>query len=200
MTLCAMLGAVLIVSGCRGSSSQDPPIRVNPNMVQQERYDSQEPNDWFADRRAMRPEVAGTVAATQLAEDDHLHRGLKNGKPAVELPPGLRVERKLLARGQERFNIYCAPCHDRAGTGDGIVVRRGLVPPTSYSDPRLRAMPVGQIFQVMSRGVRNMPAYAAQIPVLDRWAIAAHVRALQLSRAATLKDIPADVRDQRGWR
>lgn len=187
-------------AGCRGQSSQDPPIRVNPNMFQQERYDPQEPNPWFSDRRAMRPEVPGTVAMGELAEDDHLHRGEVGGQPAQQLPPEVRLDRRLLERGRQRYNIFCSACHDRAGTGDGMVVRRGMVPPPSFSDPRLRAMPVGQIFQVISRGVRNMPSYAAQIPVPDRWAIVSYVRALQIARGARLEDVPPDVRDQKGWK
>lgn len=194
-----LLCVLPLLAGCRGQSSEDPPIRMNPTMVHQERYNPQSANPFFGDRRAMRPEVPGTVAVGQLAEDDHLHRGLSGGAPATQLPGELRLERGLLERGQARFNIFCAPCHDRAGTGDGIVVRRGMVPPPSYGDPRLRAMPLGQIFKVIGEGVRNMPPYAVQIPAADRWAIAAYVRALQVSRGAALKDVPADVRDQKGW-
>jgi mono/diheme cytochrome c family protein len=192
-----ILVVLTFVAGCRGNVSSEAPIRVNPNMFQQERYDPQEPNPLFEDGRAMRPEVPGTVAVGQLNEDDHLHRGLKDGKPAVELP--VPLDRKLLERGRERFNIYCAMCHDRAGTGDGIVVRKGMLPPPSYADPRLRAMPVGQLFQIITRGVRNMPSYAAQIPALDRWAIVAYVRALQVARGAKLPDVPPDVRSLKGW-
>jgi mono/diheme cytochrome c family protein len=186
-----------LVAGCRGNVSSEAPIRVNPNMFQQERFDTQEPNPWFEDGRAMRPEVPGTVAVGQLNEDDHLYRGVKDGKPALELP--MRLDRKLLERGRDRFNIYCAMCHDRAGTGDGIVVRKGMLPPPSFADPRLRALPVGQLFQIVSRGVRNMPSYAAQIPVQDRWAIVGYVRALQVARGAKLPDVPPDVRDWKGW-
>ncbi len=200
LSLLPLLLLAGLTAGCRGQSSQEPPLRVNSNMFQQERHDPQEPNPWFSDRRAMRPEVPGTVAMGELAEDDHIHRGEVGGRPALQLPPVVRVDRRLLERGRQRYDIFCSPCHDRAGTGDGMVVRRGMVPPPRFSDPRLRAMPVGQIYQVISRGVRNMPSYAAQIPVRDRWAIVSYVRALQIARGARLEDVPADVRDQKGWK
>jgi len=166
-------------------------------MDHQERYEAQAENTFFADHRAQRPEVPGTVAMGSLGEDDLLQRGLEGGAPAQRLP--MPLDRKLLLRGQERFGVFCAPCHDQAGTGDGIVIRRGMVPPPALSDPRLRAMAVGDIFRVLSKGVRNMPSYAAQIPVEDRWAIVAYVRALQVARGGALKDVPPDVVDQKGW-
>jgi mono/diheme cytochrome c family protein len=100
----------------------------------------------------------------------------------------------LLARGQERFNVFCAPCHDRTGSGNGMVVQRGFRAPPSYHDDRLRNAPVGYYFDVMTNGFGAMQDYAAQVPVADRWAIAAYIRALQLSQRATLDDVPADRR------
>lgn len=191
------LCCVALWGGCRGDLSADPPVHLNPNMDKQERYLPQEENPHFRDRRAMRPQVPGTVAVGELDADEHLHRGRVDGKPATSLP--VKLERKLLERGQERYGIYCVVCHDGAGTGNGMAVKRGMLPPPSLHEPRIRVMPVGQIFEVISRGVRNMPAYGPQIPVQDRWAIVAYVRALQVSRTARIDDVPADVAASKGW-
>ena len=99
-----------------------------------------------------------------------------------------------MARGQERFNVYCSPCHGRTGLGDGMIVQRGFRPPPSYHEPRLREAPVGYFFDVMTNGFGAMQDYSAQVTVSDRWAIAAYIRALQLSRNATVADVPADRR------
>jgi hypothetical protein len=181
--LCVGLG------GCRGWVSRDPPVHLNDNMDVQERFGPQAKNPFFRDNRAMRPEVPGTVAVGELREDDHLHRGVIGGQVAQTLPPSLRLDRPFAERGRERFDIYCSPCHDRAGNGEGIVVKRGMAPPPAFGQPRLRAMPVGQIYSVIAAGVRSMPRYAEQIPVVDRWAIVAHVRSLQLVRTATSHDV-----------
>lgn len=184
--------------GCRGQVSRKPPIHLNPNMDNQERFDPQEPNPFFADHRAMRPEVPGTVAVGALQEDSHLFRGEIDGHPADTLP--LPLDAALLRRGRERYGIYCTPCHDGSGSGDGIIVRNGMTPPPSFHDPRLRSLTAGQIFQTITRGERNMPPYAAQIPARDRWAIVAYVRALQLSRNATIDQVPKDIADAKGWK
>ncbi|HEY3358298.1 MAG TPA: cytochrome c [Polyangia bacterium] len=190
--------ALALTAGCREQPSEEPPVRLIRHMFDQPRFDMQEPNALFADGRAQRPDVPGTVIAGQPRVDDHLYRGTVAGKPAESLP--MAVTPQLLARGQERYHIYCRPCHDGAGTGNGLVAQRGLQPPpTSYHDPRVRAMPVGQLYDVIARGVRTMPSYAAQIPVEDRWAITAYVRALQLSQDAPLDAVPADVRAAHGW-
>ena len=102
---------------------------------------------------------------------------------------------QLLKRGQERFNIYCAPCHGQTGDGQGIVVQRGYLPPPSYHQDRLRKMPDGYIFDVITNGVRNMPSYRHQVPVADRWAIVSYLRALQRSQNATINDIPPEMRE-----
>jgi mono/diheme cytochrome c family protein len=193
--------AMLLVAGCRGTTSTEPPIHLNPNMDQQHRYDPQEPNAFFADNRAMRPPVDGTVAVGALQEDDHFYRGRVDGKLVETLPPELTLDKALLDRGHERFNIYCAPCHDQAGNGQGIVVKRnaGLTPPPAFHTDRLRTAPLGYFFEVMTNGVRTMPTYRYQIAAKDRWAIAAYVRALQLSRVAGLDQIPGDVAASKGW-
>jgi mono/diheme cytochrome c family protein len=106
----------------------------------------------------------------------------------------MSVNADLMLRGQDRFNVFCAPCHGRTGKGDGMVVRRGYRAPTSFHDPRLRQAPPGYIFDVITNGFGAMPDYASQIPVNDRWAVAAYIRALQLSQNATVNDVPADRR------
>ena len=182
-----ILVGVLLLVGCRGAVSESPPIHPNWNMDQQERYDPQEPNDFFDDGRSMRAPVEGTVAYGHLNEADHYYRGGPEGQPADTLPPQVELNRDLLERGQERYNIYCSPCHDQLGTGDGIVARRGInPPPTSFHDERLLQEPIGHFVQVMTNGQGRMFSYASQVPVADRWAIAAYIRALQISRSARL--------------
>lgn len=193
----ACTALLAVAGGCRGQSSDEPPIHLNPNMDDQAYYQAQEPSTLFANNMAMRPEVPGTVAVGELREDDHLYRGMIAGAVATTLP--MPLTSALLERGRQRFDIYCSACHDRTGTGEGIVVARGMVPPPSFHDARIRAMPVGEFFQVMSEGRRNMPALNAQIPVEDRWAIAAYVRALQLSRAASSVQVPSDILQSKGW-
>lgn len=196
LALTALLGAA--GGGCRGNRSAEPPVHLNPNMDDQDYREAQEGSELFEDGRAMRPVVPGTVARGALRESDHLHRGELGGVKATSFP--MEVDRTLLWRGKARYDIYCTPCHGAAGTGNGIVVKKGMVPPPKFTDPRVRAMAVGQLFDVISRGVRNMPGYAAQIPAADRFAIIAYVRALQASQSATLDDVPADVAAGKGWK
>lgn len=187
----------ILMTGCRGVTSREPPIHLNPNMDQQTRIDPQEPHDFFEDGRGMRPLVPGTVARGTLKEDDHLFKGKMGEKFATHLP--MKLTSDVLKRGQQRFNIYCAVCHDSAGTGNGIVIKRGFVPPPSFHDPRIRQMPVGQIFDVISNGARTMSSYAKQVSAEDRWAIAAYVRALQISQNASVRQVPADEAASRRW-
>jgi hypothetical protein len=193
------------LSGCRGDTSPLPPIHLQQNMDFQHRFEMQEENPFFADRRASRPRVEGTVPANLAQEDDHLWRGKDGPGWAKTLPPqdergrNITLNRAFLERGKSRFDIYCAPCHDAAGTGQGIVVQRGMFPPPAFNDPRLLGMPIGQLYDVVANGARNMPAYRSQIPPGDRWAVAAYVRALQVSRNASLNQIPADQAAAHGW-
>ncbi|MCC6746184.1 MAG: cytochrome c [Deltaproteobacteria bacterium] len=201
LRLTILTAASLLGLGCRGDLSAEPPVHLNPNMDNQSRFDPQEPNPFFEDQRAMRPPVPGTVAIGELRENDHLHEGKVAGQFAPVLP--MRLTRALLERGQDRFNIYCAPCHGMAGDGNGMVAIRGtkvgMVKVPTFHDARLRAFPVGQLYDVATNGVRTMPAYRAQIPTQERWAIAAYVRALQSSHHAPLADVPAEVVQQKGW-
>jgi mono/diheme cytochrome c family protein len=158
------------------------------------RYDPLEQNTFFADGRSQRPLVANTVPRGFLREDEHLYRGKVNGQLATEFP--MPVHAALMLRGQERYNVFCSPCHGRTGAGDGMVVRRGYRAPTSFHDPRLRQAPPGYIFDVITNGFGAMPDYASQVPVEDRWAIAAYLKALQFSQNATVNDVPADKRGE----
>lgn len=156
------------------------------------RYEPYEQSTFFPDGRSQRPLLANTVARGQLREDEHLYTGKVNGQLATEFP--VAVNESLMLRGQERYNVFCAPCHGRTGKGDGMVVQRGYRAPTSFHDARLRQAPPGYVFDVITNGFGAMPDYATQVPVVDRWAIAAYIKALQLSQNATVNDVPADRR------
>ena len=153
------------------------------------RYEPLERSTFFADGQSSRPLVANTVARGQLGGDRHLFEGVVDGRPAEMFP--MPVTAAVLERGRDRFDVFCSPCHGRTGTGDGMVVQRGFRKPPSYGEERLRTAPVGYFFDVMTRGFGAMQDYAAQLPVDDRWAVAAYIRALQLSQHATVDDVPA---------
>lgn len=196
VTLVTMLGALVLVGslGCtRGRPSQDPPIHLNQNMDRQQKYLPQSQSEFFADGMTMRKPVAGTVARGELHEDHAYWYGRDEIDSTIAKIP-VPVTMQLIERGQERFNIYCSPCHGRVGDGQGIVVKRGLVPPPSFHDDRLRQVGDGYVFNVITNGIRNMPSYKHQIAVEDRWAIVSYFRALQRSQNATANDIPADMR------
>ncbi len=195
------LALIFAVSGCiQGLPSDKPAIHINPNMDDQPKYEAQEANEFFADGLPMRIPVEGTIARGQLARalGGPLETGLDaNGDTLLTMP--MPVTRELLLRGQERYGIYCTPCHGQTGgAGDlkGIVVQRGMtIIPPSYHDPRLVAAPDGYLYDVITNGVRNMWGYKWQIPVEDRWAIVAYMRVLQRSQAGTLEDVPPTLRD-----
>lgn len=161
-------------------------------MYDQPRYKPLGKSDFFADNRQARPLVEGTVARGSLREDSKLYTG-KSGMALVTVFP-LPVTQARIARGRERYDIYCAPCHDRTGGGNGMVVQRGYRPPPSFHIERLRQVAIGHFYDVISNGFGAMPDYAAQISPEDRWAIVAYVRALQLSQNATLADVPPERR------
>ena len=164
------------------------------DMHDQPKYNPLRQSSFFGDDRSARPLVAGTVARGTLNDDALLHAGKVNGADATVFP--FAIDEKVMARGQERFNIFCSPCHGRAGMGDGMIVRRGFRHPPTFHQDRLRTAPVGQLFDVITNGFGAMPDYATQIPPADRWAIVAYVRALQLSEHATMADVPADKRSE----
>jgi len=162
------------------------------DMHDQPKYVPLRESTFFADTRSARPLVEGTVARGQLNEDTLRYTGKVDGADATVFP--FPVDEKVLRRGQERFNIYCSPCHARTGEGDGMVVRRGYRRPPSYHTDRLRSAPIGHFFDVITNGFGAMPDLAAQVRTDDRWAIAAYIRVLQLSEHAALDDVPADRR------
>ena len=164
------------------------------DMHDQPKYIPLRESAFFNDGRSARPIVAGTVARGHLREDSLLYTGKFNGANTSVFP--FPIDEKAMARGQERFNIYCSPCHGRTGLGDGMVVRRGYRHPPSYQDERLRSAPVGHFYDVIANGFGAMPDYAAQIKVEDRWAIVAYIRALQLAGHATVADVPANQREK----
>jgi hypothetical protein len=178
----------LILAGCQGMPSEKPPVHPNPNMDWQEKFNPQSRNPFFEDNRADRLPVAGTVARGQLAIDKAYHEGIyDNGEFVTRMP--LELSRDFIKKGQVRYDIYCTPCHGKAGAGDGIVIGYGYVPPPSFHEERIIEMPDGELYSSIYNGVRSMPSYRHQIPVDDRWAIVAYIRALQRSQNASEADL-----------
>lgn len=159
------------------------------DMQNQPKFIPLRENQFYGDDRSARPTIEGTIARGQLEDDPLLYTGKVNGQEVDQFP--FAITEKDLARGRERFNIFCAPCHSELGDGNGMIVQRGFKKPTSYFDPRLMKAPVGHFFSVMTYGRGAMPDYSAQVPVADRWRIAAYIRALQLSQTANGSDLPA---------
>lgn len=169
---------LLALAGCR----QD--------MHDQPRFKPLAKSDFYADLRSARPPVEGTVARGQLHEDTYFYTGKIGANPGDSLP--FPVTPEVMARGRERYNIYCAPCHSRVGDGNGMIPSRGFPrKPPSYHIERLEKAPLGYFFDVMTNGFGLMSDYASQIPPRDRWCIVAYIRALQLSQHATTADVPA---------
>ena len=191
----AGLGMALIAAlmGCRGQISDKPPLFMKHGMEYQPRLNAYEEEKFFADGRTMRHPPAGTVAQGLLKEDDDYWRaGNDSSDPIAKIP--FAVNRELLERGQERYNIYCAPCHAQTGIGNGMVVQKGFLPPPNLHDERILNVTDGYMYRVISNGIRNMPSYGKQIPEADRWAIVAYIRALQRSQRATLQEVPESER------
>jgi mono/diheme cytochrome c family protein len=175
-----LLIALLALAACR------------QKMAYQPRYDPLEPSDFFADGMSARPRIPGTVARGELAVDGFLATGKVNGQDGDGFP--FAVTADVMNRGEERFNIYCSECHGKAGDGNGMIPSRGYRHPPSFHTDALRAAKTGHFFDVMTNGFGAMPSYAAQVPVTDRWAIVAYIRALQLSQHGTLNDLPPELR------
>ena len=172
------------------------------DMHDQLKMEPLEETTLFEDGRASRHPPKGTIPRGHLKSDRHLHYGREalttptdgpddgsTGELVNALP--YPVTKPMLERGQERYNIYCAPCHAQTGNGDGMIVRRGFSKPPSLHDDKVKNAKLGHLYDVIRRGIGSMPAYATQIPVNDRWAIVAYIRALQLSKSAKLDDVPA---------
>jgi hypothetical protein len=182
-----MMALALLIAGCR----QD--MQNQPKMI------PQRGSEMFADHRSARPQVEATVARGQENEDSYFYTGVVQGANGYreerdEMPFPVNME--VLKRGQERFNIYCTPCHSRVGNGLGEIVQRGYKPAANLNDQVRRAQPLSHYFYVMTHGYGAMPDYSIQLPAEDRWAVAAYIRALQLSQAASESDVPAGTQVQ----
>jgi mono/diheme cytochrome c family protein len=176
----SLIAALALCGACRQDMHDAP------------RYEPFEASATFPDGRASRPPPNGTVARGWLREDEALHTGKVNGQLVEAVP--FAVTHDDLKRGQERFNIFCTPCHGRRGDGQGMVVQRGLRQAASYHQDRLRQERIGYFFDVITNGFGAMQGYAEQVPVRDRWLIASYVRVLQYSQHAPVSDLPADRR------
>ena len=180
----AGFSCLLLVAGCRED------MQNQPKMV------PQRGSDFYADHRGARPQVLDTVARGQLHDDSYFYTGVVQGPNGYKqeldaMPAEIPVTIEVLERGQERFNVYCTPCHSRVGNGLGEIVQRGFKPAANLHDQVRVSQPLSHYFYVMTHGYGAMPDYSAQLPPADRWAVAAYIRALQLSQAATSKDVPA---------
>lgn len=162
------------------------------DMHDQPRYKPLAHSDFFVDGQASRTLIPGTIARGHLRLDEHLYQGKVNGELATTFP--FPITREVLERGQQRFNIYCSPCHDKTGSGQGMIVQRGLRPPPSFHIERLRNSPPGHFFDVITNGLGAMYDYKERVKVEDRWAIVAYIQALQLSQNVTVEEIPEDIR------
>ena len=183
------LGALVLAVGALSACRQD--------MHNQPKYIPLRPSEFFLDGRSARPLIAGTIPRGHLNDDAAFYTGKgPDGKPVADFP--FPVTKEVLLRGQQRFNVYCSPCHDRTGRGDGMIVRRGYRRPPTYYGDQLMKQPNGYYFDVITNGFGAMPDYAAQVPPGDRWAIVAYIRALQYSQQASIDDVPSDARGQLG--
>jgi mono/diheme cytochrome c family protein len=190
-----------LAAKARYTKSDSPRIHLIQDMDSQPKYKAQRENSFFADNRAARPAIDGTVAVGDARDDDKFYKGKEAGTWARTFPSQVALTEATMDRGRQRFGIYCTPCHGQIGLGDGMVAKRAdslaqgtWIPPTNMTQEYLRQMPVGELFNSISNGVRNMPGYASQIKTEDRWAIIMYVRALQRSRNGSVNDLPADAR------
>ncbi len=213
----AVLTAVALIpfalaTKTRVSRGPTTKIQLIPDMDQQARYEAQQAHPLFADGRAMRPQVEGTVARGELNLNTHLIDGKVNGKWAEAFP--VKVTAEMMERGRDRYRIFCGACHGQGVGGleirgemqtNGIVDERAMVimdrvggawtPPTSFHTDEVKGRSVGHLYNTIKNGIRSMPSYASQIPVADRWAIVLYLRALQRSQAGKITDVPDDLRE-----
>jgi mono/diheme cytochrome c family protein len=198
---CAAVVPVALAVKARHSKTDKPRIHIIQDMDSQPKYKAQRENPIFADGRADREALPGTVPVGHLNEDDHFFRGRAGGAWARTFPAQVELNEATMARGRQRFGIYCTPCHGQAGLGDGMVHKRaeglaqgGWIQPSNVTQEYLRNMPVGELYNTITNGIRNMPGYGPQIMPEDRWAIVMYLRALQRSQAGTLGDVPESER------
>jgi mono/diheme cytochrome c family protein len=203
-TLAFLVVLTLSVMGYRGALSTRPPVEIWPDMDHQAKYKPQAESKFFADGRADRPIPAGTVPygrssqaadAAYLRADDARYAGKQaDGSFVRGFPAGLAVNETFLRRGQDRYQIYCAPCHGALGDGNGITKSYGMVATPTYHDDRLRTMPEGELYNTVANGKNTMLGYADKLSPDDRWAVVAYVRALQRAAHATIDDVPLEQR------
>ena len=205
LTFAVCVAAVVAIAGRRGSISRKPPIYVFPDMDRQLKLRPQNASGFFTNGFTSQLPVPGTIARSApiqtengpvyLFEDSPVNNGRITGTTNFIANNPLPISAQLLARGQQRFNIYCAPCHSQIGDGNGITKKIGaMLTVGNLHDKRIVELPDGEIFNTVSHGKGLMQGYAPQIPVEDRWAIIAYVRALQLSRLGTMDDVPQELR------
>lgn len=190
-----ILGLALVLGSCRGEPSSKPPIHPNLNMDYAVSFKPQEKNAFFEDGRSMRMPVEGTVARGQAYLDTEFYEGkTADGSLIPRIP--VEVTREMVLRGKNRYEVFCTPCHGGTGAGDGLVIGFGYIPPQTYHQDRLRDIEDGYIYDVIANGIRNMPSYRRQIPVEDRWAIVAYVRALQRSQNASRSELSQQLTEE----
>jgi len=203
-TLAFLVVLTVSVLGFRGSTFTKPPLMVFPNtffpeMNNQSKYRPQAQSAFFADGRTDRPLPAGVVPRGFLREDTHLYAGkTADGQWAKGFPSSIKVDARLMARGRERFTIYCAPCHGAVGNGNGITKQYGMGATLSYHDDRLRNMAEGEIFNTITNGIRTMFPYGDKLVPEDRWAVIAYVRALQRAQNSRVEDVEANHKQELG--
>ena len=192
-----ILFALLFLTGCfRGAKFEEPPIHLNPNMDNQPKYRSLEESYFFEDGSTMRTPIEGTVAVGHYNEDSSFITA-KNDDGTYLIKNPLELSMEALDRGEDRYNIYCAPCHSKVGDGKGIVTQYDYpVIPGNFHDERIRNLPDGEMFDTITNGLRSMPAYGYQLKPEDVWSVVYYVRALQRSQNASLDDIPDDEKNK----
>jgi mono/diheme cytochrome c family protein len=185
------VAAVVSIAGFRGARFRQPPLEVFPDMKRQPKLRPQKPSAFFPDPRTSRLPVPGTVPTGALLEDTAVATGRIPGTTNWVAANPLPFTAELLARGRERYTIYCSPCHSAVGDGNGVITKYGLLRAGNYHDPRIVRMADGEIFNTITQGKNQMAAYASQVPVMDRWAIIAYLRALERTRLGRIEDVPA---------
>ena len=183
------VAGVVSVAGLRGRLSRQPPLEVFPDMKRQPKLRPQKPNDFFADPTSSRLPVPGTIAAGAPLELTPVNTGRAPGTTNWIQANPLPITAQLVARGRERFTIYCSPCHSAAGDGNGIATKYGMLRAGNFHDPRIVRMADGEIFHTITTGKNLMPSYASQVTVTDRWATIAYLRALERSRLGNIEDV-----------
>jgi mono/diheme cytochrome c family protein len=188
---------VLCVAGFRGQKTERTPIEIFDDMDRQQKVKYQKPSEFFSDGRAARMPITGTVPASiKNFDDDYYLTGAIGNQWGDGMPKSVEVSPKLMALGKEKYEINCRVCHGSVGSGNGIVTQYGLAGVANLHDERLRTMADGEIFNTISKGKGQMMGYAGNVPVSDRWAIVAYVRALQRSQKAALSDVPENEREK----